>query len=511
MKKLTLYLVLATLFTLASCNDLSQDVHSEITEDNFFQTEEQVLSAAGPAYSGLRTYTQVAGIWGVREMTTDEMVLPTRGRHWYNDGMYQRYQRHTWHSEEGNSNIAWNDIFSGINTTNRLLAQFEEVDQQSDALDLIKSELRALRAFWYFTALDLFGNVPIVTSFEDAEAAPSNNTKEEVFNFIEQELTSVMPQLSSELNSSTYGRFHSWAAHATLVKLYMNAETYVGEPHWQEALNHVNAIIDSGNFSLSGDFFSNFAVENQGSSENIFVIPYDNTYTTSWGSMHQFPFWTIHFAGHPAVGMQNAGWDGFAGMPDFVRSFSDEDIRKDQWLIGLQTSPEGDTLRATEELSGQPLVYEIDIRSLENANENDGARWEKYDYSGMQGWTLSNDYVVFRYADILLHKAEILMRQNGGQATQEAVNLVNQVRSRAFENPSQHEYTTSSLTMDELLAERGREMSGEGWRRHDLIRFGEYTDGTWQWKDQSQDYRKFFPIPQQQLNANPNLEQNPGY
>src|SRR5699024_8000458 len=161
---------------------------------------------AGPAYSNLRTYTEVSGIWGVQEFTSDEMVLPTRGQHWYNDGMYQRYQRHNWHTEEGNTNIAWNDIFSGINTTNRLLHQFQEIEEKSEALQLIIYELRGLRAFWYFLALDMFGNVPLVTSYENADAAPATNSREEVFNFIEEELVSIIPNLSEEVNSNTYGR-----------------------------------------------------------------------------------------------------------------------------------------------------------------------------------------------------------------------------------------------------------------------------------------------------------------
>lgn len=514
MKKSHLYLnvFLGIAFILSSCNDLSQNVHSEVSEQNFYKTERQVLSAAGPAYSGLRTYTQIAGIWGVQELTSDVAVLPTRGQHWYNDGMYQRYQRHTWHTEEGNTNIAWNDIFSGVNTTNRLLHQFGQIEDKSEALQLIINELRGLRAFWYFIALDMFGNVPLVTSYEDADAAPSNNTRQEVFDFIEDELTTVIPNLSEEVNGNTYGRFHRWAAYATLAKLYLNAEVYTGTSRYEDALNALNAIIDSGNFFLEEDYFANFAVENSGSSENIFVIPYDHTYTTEWGAMHQPHFWTLHFVGNQAVDMQYGAWGGFAGGPDFVQSYDNEDERKDIWLIGLQTTPEGDTLYNNQELpSDSALVYTEQISSLENAHENEGARLMKYDYTGAQEYSLNNDYAIFRYADVLLMKAEALMRQNGGSATQEAVQLVNDVRTRAFEDPAQHKYTVSSLTMDALLAERGWELAGEAWRRNDLVRFDEFATGSWTFKDPVDPARNIFPIPQQQLNSNPNLEQNPGY
>src|SRR5699024_972466 len=175
-------------------------------------------------------------------------------------------------------------------------------------------------------------------------------------------------------------------------------------------------------------------------------------------------------------------------------------------------TPEGDTLYNNQELpSDSALVYTVSISSLENAHENEGARLMKYDYSGAQEYSLDNDYAIYRYADVLLMKAEVLMRQNGGTATNEAVTLVNEVRSRAFENPGQRMYSTASLTMDTLLAERGWEFAGEAWRRNDLVRFDEFASGSWMFKGTVDKTRNIFPIPQQQLNSNPNLEQNPGY
>lgn len=108
--------------------------------------------------------------------------------------------------------------------------------------------------------------------------------------------------------------------------------------------------------------------------------------------------------------------------------------------------------------------------------------------------------------------SKVDMRKNGGNATSEAVELVNQVRSRAFEDPADKLYTTTTLTMDALLAERGWEFAGEGWRRNDQVRFGDFTKGRWTFKDSDDpDFRNVFPIPQSQLNANPNLTQNTGY
>lgn len=504
MNKIILYITVFC-FVVISCTDLSTEVHDTITDDNFFLDERQVLSSVGPAYSGLRSFTSVSGIWGVNEFTSDEMVLPTRGIHWYNDGMYQRYQRHEWHSEEGNTNQAWNNIFSGINTANRLLFQLEQVEQ-TEAIEIVMSELRGLRAFWYFLALDMFGNVPLVTSFEDADAAPPNSSQSEVFDFIEGELLEILEDLRTEKSMSTYGRFHRWAAYATLSKLYMNAEIYKGEAHWEQAEAALDAIIESGLYSLEEDYFSNFARDNEGSDENIFVIPYDHVHAGGF----QIHYWTIHFNGHRAFNMQTGGWSGYAGAPSFVQSYDEEDTRHDIWLTGYQTTPTGETLYNNQEKAGTPIHYTVDFESLTNAAEDDGARLMKYDYSNAEG-DLSNDYAIFRYADILLMKAEVLMRQSGDNATQQAVDLVNDVRARAFADPSGQLYNTQTLTLESLLDERGWELAGEYWRRHDQIRFGTFTAGSWDWKEPSGDYRNIFPIPQQQLNANPNLVQNPGY
>ena len=126
---------------------------------------------------------------------------------------------------------------------------------------------------------------------------------------------------------------------------------------------------------------------------------------------------------------------------------------------------------------------------------------------------MSNDFAMFRYADILLLKAEALMRKNGGVATSAAVELVNQVRGRAFSAEDFVPLTSATLTMDQLLLERSFELYFEGTRRQDLIRWGQFVRGTWEFYDRSDegDYRNVYPIPQWQINVNPNLHQNPGY
>ncbi|RDV17225.1 RagB/SusD family nutrient uptake outer membrane protein [Pontibacter diazotrophicus] len=513
-KKLFIILALAG---FSSCTDLDEEVYDTIISDNFYQTERQALAAAGPVYSNLRAYQNPESVWGLNTFTTDEIVLPTRGNNWYNGGMFQRYHKQEWNASEANINNSWVFVFNNINTCNRLLFQFEKIENKSDALLAVMKEIRGMRAFYYFLGMDLFGNVPIVDRFDvPADYAPANQSREEVFRFIESELLAVIPELPVAMDMTTYGRFHRWAAYATLAKLYLNAEVYTGQPMWDECIEACDAIINAGEFQLSSDFYSNFAVQNEGSQENIFVIPFDVNLPQDWGSggitsrMFSHYLWTLHGDGTRAFNTQQGGWNGFAAVPSFYTSYDPEDARRNVWLVGQQYSSSGEMLYNTAEMAGIPLVYTVEINSLEQAKENEGARLAKYDYTGAENFTMSNDFVLFRYADILLMKAEALMRKNGG-ATPEAVELVNMVRSRAFQGNEEKAYTMGTLTLDALLAERGWEFAGEGWRRNDLVRFGEYTE-PWDFKPNSTPAtRTIFPIPQAQLNANPNLVQNPGY
>jgi len=510
MKKLIIFF---TLFGMWSCTNLDEDVYDTIVSDDFYQTEKQVLAAAGPAYNELRGLVQVYGMWGINELSTDEALLPTRGIHWDNGGIYRRLALHTWTSEEGYFNDAWKFVYNTASNCNRILYQFNLIEDKSDALISIMNELKAVRAFAYFIGLDAFGNIPIVEDFDVPEGyAPANNTRAEVFEFVRTELENSLSVLSSAKDMTTYGRMHYYAAQAILAKLYLNAEVYTSEEMWDECISACDDVINNGGYSLASDYYSNFAIENEGSPENIFVIPFDDTYTTSWGYMNQFQYWTLHFTANKTFNMEAGGWNGFCAMPSFYRSYDEVDVRRNAWLVGPQLSSTGEQLYCNQELAGKPLSYSIDLTSLEGSYEDEGARLAKYDYTGAKNYTVSCDFAVIRYPDILLMKAEALMRKNGGTATDMAVDLVNEVRSRAFEDTTDKLYTTATLTMDALLAERGWEFAGEGWRRNDQVRFGDFTKGRWTFKDSdSPETRNIYPISQSQRNSNPNLDQNPGY
>lgn len=529
MNKIKKLLILVTgfvAFTIApSCTDLDEDLYDEVLSESFYQTPDEVIAAVAPAYGGLRG---IENVWTLNSHNTDHTLIPTRGRHWYDGGHWQRMHEHTWSSETPQLNNVWSYGYDRVNKANELIFQLGQVENISEELrNQFISELKIIRAFGYYHLIDFFGNIPIVDRFDvEPGYAPPNNAdfqagRTEVFNFIEKDLLDNIGNLSEEKNQTTYGRFHKWAAHAMLAKLYINAETWTGTPRWDEAIANSDAIINSGLYQLEGNYFNNFILNNEGSAENIFVIPYDLT-RTDWGLIF---FWLgHHYAMQTKFRTANGPWNGFSALPSHYKSFDELDLRRNGWLVGPQYSATGEVLLCSEESAPNPLNLTVDFVNIydetdentydhRNALEYNGARIMKWEIGALPAWSMGNDLAIYRYSDILLLKAEALMRKNGGAATDEAVALVNEVRERAFENTEGKLYTTATLDLDALIMERGWEFYFEGMRRNDLVRFDKFVRGEWEFFDRSgeQDYRNVMPIPQPRINANPNLKQNPGY
>lgn len=544
-------IVLATcmLLFVAACTDLTEPVDSQVTAESFFQTDQQFVSALGDAYSPLTAVGGGGGPAQFSEATTDEVIVPARGQDWSEGGFWYRVNSHQWTSDDGTFNGVWGSYFSGVNNANRLIFQFESA-VESGAADpaaaaAFISELLAMRAFYYYFLLDAFGNVPIVTSFADADEAPSQPSgdfaqgRRMVFDFVESELQSNIGNLSMDVRS-TYARMNQNVAHMTLAKLYMNAEVYTGTARWSDALTHLNAIINSGDYSLSPNYHDNFSVSNEGSPENIFVVPFDAVFLGGF-NLHQM---TFHYGSQNTYNFQFQPWNGWSATQKVYESVIDPeqnpgpqgevwgvqptaddaglerlqgtmDDRLGNFIVGPQYTAAGERITDTGiysdfDLNGPPLTFTPAMNDLEAvACRQCGARIGKYQFESGIGSSLNNDFVIYRYADVLLLKAEALWRQNPGSG--EALALVNQVRMRSGVHPF------TALDADKLIAERGREMFWEQTRRQDLIRFAgteggetKYND-PWQFKDVSGAYRNVGPIPRGQLETNSNLVQNPGY
>lgn len=532
--KNTIYVIaVIIIFSAPSCTNLEETIYDKIPVDDFYQTEEQIITAMVPAYGDLRNLVSIRGTFTMGEYTTDEAVLPTRGSHWYDGGNFQRMHEHKWTSEDVYLNNGWNDQFQLVNRANMLIYQFGKLDNMNpDLKEAFTAELKCIRALGYYGLVDNYGNVPIIDRHDIIPGfQPENNTdfeigRKNVFEFTENELVSNVEKVSAKKDNSTYGRMNKWAVYALMTKLYINAEVWTGTPRWDDAIACADKIIQSGQFILEPNYFSNFLAKNEGSKENIFVIPFDDFRTgNGWGSINTN---TFYLASHHMLGTKifitpSRPSNGGCALPSHYRSFDPKDLRLRGWSVGPQYDKiTGEPLKMIEDGAPGILSYTIDFVKTPddglkydhtNTRENFGARIVKYEISYASAVAMTNDFALFRYADILLLKAEALMRKNGGVATQPAVDLVNQVRKRAFAAADYIPLTTSTLTMDQLLKERSWELYFEGYRRQDLVRWGKFVRGTWEFYNRSNenDSRNVFPIPQSQINANQNLKQNPGY
>lgn len=495
-----------------SCTKLEEEVYSDLTGELFFQDPGNLIYAFGAAYTNL--YWLIGHKYGMvgKEVGTDLLIVPQRGGDWFDGGEWHRYHRQTWTPDEGYVSFWWNICYEGINKCNQLIDQFKGLESETAPIAI--AELRGLRALYYYWLIDLYGNVPIVDRFDyPADYKPTTNSRQEVFDFIEKELKESMPLLSKETGMPIYGRINYYAASMILAKLYLNAEVFTGSPRYAEALNYCDSIILSGGYDLEATFFDNFIGNAVNSKEHILGLPFDQVYAQGF-EVHLF---TLHYSLQSKFEIQSATWNGICAQEAFFNMFDSTDLRRNGLLFGKQYDAQGvqitdpsyekfDPQNPTKprDPDGAGLNLTPNVNMLEpNCLRQCGARIAKFPFIAGSDRYMSNDFPIFRYADVLLMKAELLLR-TGGDAG-EAAGLVNQLRARA-DVPA-----LNTVTLEDILAERARELYAEGHRRSDMIRFGTYTEARWEKPDVSPETVTLWPIPAAAIKANPNLDQNPGY
>lgn len=542
MKKCIIYISLGLLLTVSACTKLDENIYSQVTADNFFNNKQEVMAAVLRPFTHARAWATMQdrhGYWRLQELTADQQAWPQKGRHGYDGAQWIRQHYHQWTIVDRAIEEPWELIYWGIGFCNNTIADLEKVDftaigmTDADKASII-AETKVVRAWHYLKLLDLYGNIPIVTTVGEP-ANPPTTPRAEVFAFVEKELkdnVDLLPKLSAPL----VGRVSQAAGYAMLAELYINAEVWSGTSRWDDCIAACDKIISGETGGLNGapeldpDILTPFSVTNHLSKENLFQIAFD--YRAS-GDAPGYPavFW--HYRQRQIYNAERDGNNEWVTTPNAYDAYKNNDLRKQEWfLIGVQkkhpdlrNSPEDSIVLGTEEYSGKPLEFVNNIRrnsegetgegGMTRGEENSGARFNKYRPGTVNDEDyLGNDFVVYRLTEIYFFKAEALMRKNGGAATQEAVDLINACKQRAFtaaDWPAEA-YTTSTLTLNELLAERGREFFAEGKRRSDMIRFGTFLTASW-WDHQPSNDPKWllFPIPQKQLVINPALKQNPGY
>lgn len=502
-----LFLPLTMALLVTSCTELDEPLYSQLGNDNFLKTEDEIVSALGAAYAGLRKFHDFGNMW-TTYCTTDEVAIVARtGGDWGGDGQDQQMTDHTWIANNRFFAGTWLSYYGEVNNCNRLIFQLEKLDPEKYKTYI--SEVKIVRAIWYLLLMDGWGNIPIVDRFDVPQGyLPVTSGRSDVYAFIEKEVSDNLGNLTRDKSLSTYGRADYWTGLAILAKLYLNAEVYTGVAQWKKAEEVTGEIISSGKFSMTPSYRENFISQNQNSPEAILAIPFDDTYT-QWAWM--LPLISLHYSSQQTFNMTNQPWNGLSVQTDFFNLYEENDIRRDNnFLYGPQFTFSGEPLTdpgyekdPAVDPDGPQINFTTTFNSLYNAARQNGVRIKKWEIETGSNGSLSSDFFLFRYTDIVLMHAEALWRQN--PASTEALELFNSVRRRA-EVP---EFT--ALDEEKIVNERGRELFYEGWRRNDLIRFDRYNDPTVFRPQKSEAYRKLFPIPKDQIDANPNLKQNPGY
>lgn len=512
------------ILSVAACTNLDQQVYSVVPQNEFWQTPEQIAAGVAPAYQAL-TNIPDGNVFNLNETTTDEQIIPTRGGDWYDGGKWQQLWLHTWSPTTPTINDAWNNIYNGIGRANFALLSLSKLEKKPDNIANVEAELKVLRAYFYYLAMDMFGNIPLVTSFNTNPDSVTNSTRQQAFDFIEKEVKGNIELLPAAVDPSTYGRVTKWMGFCLLAKLYLNAEVYTGKPRWQDCMAACDSVIQGGAYSLSPGYFDNFSVNNEESVENIFVVPFDkiNISGNNWENQ------TLHYQNQINFRLSGGTWNGFCAANVFYSIFDTTSVyttkgaftyrtfldqRAGQWLVGQQynipytyppdknvvvNAPAG--LKLQDAGTGLDLILTPKVDTVSNPASSfrmAGARNIKYFPEAGTAGNQSNDMAIFRYADVLLMKAECEVRLSVDLA--DALSLVNQVRERAYSDNKSHNWTPADLTLDHILQERGRELAWEGWRRQDMIRFGTFGDARHPNKKQDPDnHFEIFPIPAQQI------------
>ncbi|RYY55811.1 MAG: RagB/SusD family nutrient uptake outer membrane protein [Chitinophagaceae bacterium] len=558
-KKL-IYLGLGLLLAGSSCTKLDEEPFSDLTSDSYYQDRNTVMAAVVRPYEHGHWCGWDGDRWNLSELTGDQFIWAQKGKHGYDGGNWVRLHGHSWTPEEGGVNGGWVGPYQGIAQCNIILRDIAVLDfpalgmTEEDKTNYI-GELRVLRAWFYIFLLDYFREVPII---EQPQEVKAQNTPQEVFAYIEKEIKESIPGLPKNTRA---GRWDQGGAASLLVRLYLNAEKWIGTPMYSECATWAQDIIDGdyGTYTIDTDYRGPFrsGINGYRSPENIFEFPHaKNIYEFGW--MYNA---TMHYQQRYSIDNDWGGWNGITLSPSRdldgnllpyplgnpYESYAAADKRKQPFrttakggqyegffLVGQQyafNAAQGfgfdSTVKVngTEEYNGKPLVFIDQVgrfsekpggrwpegSHVTTGEENTGVRFFKFPWLPMsENLFQFNSATEIRLAEIYYSLAECKYR--AGDVPGAAI-LLDAVRKRNFTDadwPAQsYVANPAALTDDEFVKELGREFIGERHRRADLVRWNRFGNEWWDKPVDGKD-RSVFPIPARALNANPLLKPN-GY
>ena len=582
MKNIIRFSALAAVIIGASaCTDLSETVYDQVMSNNYYNTKADVIQAVFRPFE--HVYYSEIEFYEHEELTGDHFITPTRGTWWYDGGKWEILHRHNWSSIEDSWTWTgeWNACYTGIGQCNLVLDDLSKLNPSKFSLteaefEAFKGQLRTMRAYLYLRLLNCYRNC-ILTTTSDASVnnLPENRAQvspERLFEFIESELKEGVNYLPAKVGTSgpgaTQGSFTKGAAAALLVRLYLNAEKWIGVPHYDDVISWCERIRNGefGQYSLAENWWEPFDWNNENCNEVIFGFP--GSYTTqSWHMRNDrltfygrcLPYGCANYLGVEGNGERNPKYalspsydnqnprqlfDYKLGMPSqkFQKYAGDKrwaqyrntsvNTREGMFFLegkipnsrtssGYAMNPDNQYVIYLRDQVGQFLnkgeegiiVGTGKESKLGNGDFNSCLFCVKYPfYSFTGGYYIESDLTLIRYTEIYYSEAEALLRT--GKAD-EAGKLLNQVRKRNYvdfnSSIAYQPEGSVKLDLDEMLDEWGREFIQEGRRRTDLIRFGRFQEAWWDKPKDSDTHYEIFPISRQALEQNKYLKQNPGY
>lgn len=535
--------LLTFLFSLLSVScSLDEHPRDQIPEDEaytsattlYLNTVATLYNYIGGHKDGEGLQGTGRGIYDLQTFGSDEAMLPTRGGDWFDGGIWEDMYMHSWDAGHDLPKNAWLYLYKVINLCNHSLEELEAHKSLLEEYDFMsyKAEVHSLRAIFYWYLLDLFARVPIITSSEMPMNEMHQSERSEVFDFVVNELKEALPHLriaNSAEPGDYYGRVTYPVALFVLAKLMLNAEVYSDDNWtdgkrpdgkniifdingdkmnaWEATIYYCNCLENFG-FRLEEDYQNNFIVHNEQSKENIWIIPMDkDLYSNQQQNMTR----SYHYRHAAAYGFTGENGTSATTLVLKVFGYDTPDIdNRFYWCYWADTIYDLNSNIVTDR-TGQPLVYypwevKKDLSGTPYV-ETAGARMKKYEIdknATKDGKLMDNDIVLFRFADVLLMRAEAKLRIG-----QDGLDDFLQVRRRAFMHDRE-------LTLQNLYDERLLELCWEGWRRQDMIRFGQYKslykgDDIDPVVDESDGHTIVYPIPGDVLTFNKNMTQNKGY
>lgn len=541
MKKITIskYILAAALaFSISSCQDdldLMPNDPDTYTPFDVFANPTEAKSALAKVYASLALTGQkgpagsgdIQGIdegssqytrllFNLNVLTTDESIVG-----WGDPGLPDLHGI-SWSASNTFVEAMYYRLAQTVSFSNSFITNAKVLGETNEDVKSYIGEARFIRAYAYYNLMDMYANVPLVT--EVSLELPKQSNRQEIFTFVETELKAIEADLKTG-RTNEYGRVDKAAAQALLSRLYLNAETWIGQSKYTESIAYSKLAMEAGysinttdinkNGSAYDELFLADNNTNGAQNEAIFTLNFDGNNSRTYGGSTFLVKAAIGGAMKASDYGVNGGWGGIRTTKALVNQFNDAVSGKDKDGHPITWNDK----RAMFFTNGQTY----DITNVGTFGEGYAVtKWSNKKSDNTNGIDTTGEYVdtdipVIRLAEIYLNYAEAVLRGGTGGDRATALNLINQLRTRAYGNTSGN-ITDGQLNLDFILAERSREMYWEGTRRTDLIRFKKYVSGyDWPFKGGVQNgtsvdvNKQLFPIPNNIIVINKNLTQNPGY